>query len=104
MAYRFRPGRGQRGSIVPGGVRAETEQAIANLESLLSKNGASLSSVAKTTVFMTDIANFGAINEVYGAAFKEPRPARSAVAVAGLPLGASVEIEAWAYLPGEAAG
>ena len=88
------------GALVPGGVAAQTEQAVANLASLLAEHGASLADVVKTTVFMTDIANFATINEAYMAAFGEHRPARSAVAVVALPLGALVEVEAWAFRPG----
>jgi len=87
------------GTIVAGGVAAQTAQAVANLAGLLAEHGASLVDVVKTTVFMTDIADYAAINEAYTAAFGGHRPARSAVAVAGLPLGASVEVEAWAYRP-----
>jgi 2-iminobutanoate/2-iminopropanoate deaminase len=87
------------GTIVPGGIAAQTAQAVANLAGLLAEHGASLVDVVKTTVFMTDIADYAAINEAYTAAFGGHRPARSAVAVAGLPLGASVEVEAWAYRP-----
>jgi 2-iminobutanoate/2-iminopropanoate deaminase len=87
------------GAIVPGGMAEQTAQAIANLASLLAEHGASLVDVVKTTVFMTDIADFPVVNKAYMAAFGDHRPARSAVAVAGLPLGASVEVEAWAYRP-----
>jgi len=87
------------GTIVAGGIAAQTAQAVANLAGLLAEHGASLVDVVKTTVFMTDIADYAAINEAYTAAFGAHRPARSAVAVAGLPLGASVEVEAWAYRP-----
>jgi 2-iminobutanoate/2-iminopropanoate deaminase len=87
------------GAIVPGGIAAQTAQAVANLAGLLAEHGASLVDVVKTTVFMIDIADFAAINEAYAVAFGGHRPARSAVAVAGLPLGASVEVEAWAYRP-----
>ena len=82
-----------------GGVAHQTEQALANLAGLLAEHGASLADVVKTTVFMTDIADYAAVNEAYAAAFGNHRPARSAMAVAGLPLGASVEVEAWAYRP-----
>lgn len=85
------------GAIVPGGTAEQTTQAIANLAALLAEHGASLADVVKTTVFMTDIADFGTVNVAYAAAFGDHRPARSAVAVAALPLGASVEVEAWAY-------
>lgn len=87
------------GEIVPGGTAAQTAQAVANLASLLVERGASLLDVVKTTVFMTDIADFAAVNGAYVAAFGDHRPARSAVTVVALPLGASVEIEAWAYRP-----
>ena len=85
------------GAIVPGGTAAQTAQAVANLASLLAEHGVSLVNVVKTTVFMTNIADFAAVNEAYLAAFGNHRPARSAVAVVALPLGASVEVEAWAY-------
>ena len=61
--------------------------------------GAALTDVAKTTVFVTDIAQFATVNAVYAEAFGDHRPARSTVQVAALPGGAEVEIEAWAYLP-----
>jgi len=90
----------REGSLVPGGVRAEAVQALANLAALLGDNGASLADVAKTTVFMTDMADFAAMNEVYAEAFGGRFPARSAVAVGALPMGACFEVEAWAYCPG----
>ena len=72
-------------------------QAVKNLASLLESEGSGLEDVVKTTVFLTDMAEFAAMNDAYVAAFGGNRPARSAFAVAGLPLGALVEIEAWAY-------
>jgi len=88
------------GAIVPGGVEGQLRQAIANLKSLLDGEGAALADVTKTTVFLTDIANdYGAMNAVYVELFGDHRPARSAVGVAGLPLGATVEIEAWVWAP-----
>ena len=84
------------GALVAGGVAAQVTQAVANLAALLEGEGASLSSVVKTTVFLTDMSDYVAMNEAYIAAFGDHRPARSAIAVAGLPLGAAVEIEAWA--------
>ncbi len=84
------------GSLVPGGVEAQLSQAIANLSDLLVAEGADLTAVVKTTVFLADIAAYAEMNAAYVAAFGDHRPARSAVAVAGLPLGAAVEIEAWA--------
>jgi 2-iminobutanoate/2-iminopropanoate deaminase len=71
-------------------------QALANAEILLESQGASLNDVVKTTVFLADIADFPAMNDAYTAAFGTHRPARSAFAVAALPLGAAVEIEVWA--------
>ena len=67
------------GTIVAGGIAAQTAQAVANLAGLLAEHGASLVDVVKTTVFMTDIADYAAINEAYTAAFGDHRPARSAV-------------------------
>lgn len=75
------------------GVVAQTEQALKNIEALLTAAGATFGNVVKTTVFLADIADFNAVNEVYGAHFTEPFPARSAVQVAALPKGALVEIE-----------
>ena len=84
------------GDLVPGGVPQQLTQAIANLRALLEGEGASLADVVKTTVFLRHIDDFDAMNGAYVAAFGDHRPARSAVAVAGLPRGALVEIEAWA--------
>ena len=75
------------------GVVAQAEQALKNIEALLAAAGATFGNVVKTTVFLADIADFDAVNEVYGAHFTEPYPARSAVQVAALPKGALVEIE-----------
>jgi len=86
------------GVLVDGGVPAQTRQAIANLAGLLADHDASLDQVVKTTVFLHHISDYQAMNEAYVAGFGEHRPARSAVAVAALPLGAIVEIEAWAYV------
>ncbi len=80
---------------------AQLHQVIGNLDDLLVQNDATSAQVAKVTVFMSDMADYSAMNEIYTAYFAEPRPARSCVAVAGLPLGALVEIEAWAYLGGD---
>lgn len=84
------------GALVHGGVPAETRQALANVEALLASEGAALADVVKTTVFLRHIDDWPAMNEVYGEVFGEHRPARSAVAVSGLPMGALVEVEAWA--------
>jgi 2-iminobutanoate/2-iminopropanoate deaminase len=87
------------GALVHGGVAAEVRQALANMAALLEAEGASLASVVKTTVYLTHMSDYAPMNEAYMAAFGDHRPARAAVAVAGLPLSAKVEIEAWAYLP-----
>jgi 2-iminobutanoate/2-iminopropanoate deaminase len=86
------------GSLVGDGVAGQLTQAIANLAALLEQEGAGLNRVVKTTVFLTDIGDYRAMNEAYVTAFGDHRPARSAVAVAGLPLGAAVEVEAWAWV------
>ena len=85
--------------MVEGGVEAQARQVLANVTAILGDCGASLTDVAKTTVFVTDIADFATVNAVYAAAFGEHKPARSTVQVAALPAGAQVEIEAWAYKP-----
>jgi 2-iminobutanoate/2-iminopropanoate deaminase len=85
------------GSLVGGGMVAQLKQALANLKHLLEEEDAFLHDVVKTTVFLTDMADYAAMNEAYIAFFGDHRPARSAVAVAGLPLGALIEVEAWAY-------
>jgi 2-iminobutanoate/2-iminopropanoate deaminase len=86
------------GSLVDGGVAAQVTESIANLGTLLAGEGSGLEAVVKTTVFLADIADYAAMNDAYTAAFGDHRPARSAFAVAALPLGALVEIEAWAYV------
>ncbi len=87
------------GALVEG-LGPQVTQAIANLDNLLASEGASLADVVKTTVFLSDIGGYAEMNAAYVAAFDGHAPARSAVAVAGLPLGALVEIEAWARRPG----
>ena len=87
------------GALVEGGIEAETRQALANLTSVLATEGASLVDVVKTTVFLRHIADYPVMNEIYVDTFGEHRPARSTVAVAGLPLGALVEIDALAVRP-----
>ncbi len=79
--------------LMPEGITAQTEQAIANVRALLKSIGLGLENVVKTTVFLADIADFAAMNEVYASHFAEPYPARSAVAVKDLPKGAMVEVE-----------
>ena len=82
------------GKLVEGDVGAQTRRALLNLAAVLSAGGATLNDVVKTTVFLVDMADFTAMNEVYGEVFGESPPARSTVAVAALPAGARVEIEA----------
>jgi 2-iminobutanoate/2-iminopropanoate deaminase len=79
--------------VVPGGVAEQTERVLQNLAAVLAAAGTDLSRVIKTTVFLADMADFGAMNEVYGRAFGAHRPARSTVAAAGLPRNVRVEIE-----------
>lgn len=79
--------------VVPGGVPEQTVQVMKNVAAVLEAAGSSLSKVAKTTVFLVDMADFAAMNEVYAKAFGDHRPARSTVAVSGLPRGVRVEIE-----------
>ena len=79
---------------LPGQVR----RALVNLERLLAEHGARVDQVVKTTVFLTDMDHYGLMNDVYSEFFGDHRPARSAVAVAALPLGALVEVEAWAWV------
>jgi 2-iminobutanoate/2-iminopropanoate deaminase len=86
------------GKLLEGGIAELTAQCVANVGAQLEAHGARLDQVAKTTVFLTDMGEYAAMNEGYTAAFGDHRPARSAVGVAALPLGARVEVEAWAYL------
>jgi 2-iminobutanoate/2-iminopropanoate deaminase len=87
------------GELVDGGIGEQTERVLANLGAILRAAGLELSNVVKTTVFLVDMADFARMNEVYAQAFGDHRPARSTVAVAALPRGARVEIEAVAVLP-----
>ncbi|MDR2696525.1 MAG: RidA family protein [Deltaproteobacteria bacterium] len=82
------------GTIVPGGPAAEAGQCLKNLRAILQAAGMDMHNVVKVTVFLTDMAHFAAVNEVYAKAFSTPFPARSCVAVRALPLGCLVEIEA----------
>jgi 2-iminobutanoate/2-iminopropanoate deaminase len=82
------------GQLVGGeDVRAQTRRVLDNLAAVLVESGSGLDRVTKTTVFLTDLADFGAMNEVYGERFGSHRPARSTVPVSALPRGAKVEIE-----------
>ncbi|MFP5318718.1 MAG: RidA family protein [Acidimicrobiia bacterium] len=90
------------GKLVHGGVAAEARQALANLAGLLDGQGATMDHVVKTTIFLRHIDDYRIVNEIYIEAFGDHRPARATVAVAGLPLGALVEIEAWAWVGAQA--
>lgn len=81
------------GKLVEGDIAAQTEQCFKNLFAVLASAGLSEADVVKANVFLTDMGNFAAMNQVYATKFTAPYPARSTVAVAGLPLGAQVEIE-----------
>lgn len=88
---------GPDGPVLVDGLEAQTRRAMANVRDLLAGRGLGWQNVVKTTVFLTDIGEYARFNEVYVEELGKNRPARSLVAVAGLPLGALVEIEAWAY-------
>ena len=89
------------GTLVEGGVEAETKQALANLGKVLEAAGSSYPMVLKTTVFMTNLQEFATMNEIYAGIFVSDPPARSTVQVAALPGGAQVEIEAIALVDEE---
>lgn len=82
------------GKLVEGGIAIQTEQALANLGAVVEAAGLTLDRVVKTTVYLKDLQDFAAMNEVYSKFFKAPYPARAAVEVSALPRGAAVEIEA----------
>ena len=88
------------GRLVSGGVTGELTQALRNLEAHLATEGARLDQVVKTTVFLRHMSDYAQMNETYVAAFGDHRPARSAIGVAELPIGALVEVEAWAWVGG----
>ena len=87
------------GTLVDGDATAQCRQVFANITAVLADCDATLADVAKTTVFVTDLADFAAMNAVYAEAFGDHKPARSTVQVAALPLGAKVEIETWVFRP-----
>jgi len=88
-----------KSALVPGGTVPELHQALQNVAEMLGIEGATLADVVKTTLYLVDMADFAAVNEVWVEYFTDDRPTRSAVAVAALPIGARVEVEAWAYAP-----
>jgi 2-iminobutanoate/2-iminopropanoate deaminase len=85
------------GQLVAGDIRAQTERVLQNVNIILQDQGLTPAHVVKTTVFMTDLAEFAAMNEVYAGHFRKDPPARSTVQVAALPRGANVEIEVIAH-------
>ena len=82
------------GNFPAGGIQAEARQSLTNIRNILAEAGLSMKNVAKVTVLLADIKDFAAVNEVYAEFFEAPYPARSAFAVAALPKGANIEIEA----------
>ena len=87
------------GEFVEGDVQAQTRQVLTNARAIMNEAGLDLNNVIKTTVFLSDMANFAAMNEIYAEFFSEPYPARSAVAVKTLPKNALVEVECIAVRP-----
>ena len=85
--------------LVPGGVAAEARQALANVRSVLERHASSLENVVKCTIFLAEIQEWGAFNEVFREFFSRCLPARSALAGSGLALGARVEVECVAFVP-----
>ncbi len=88
-----------QGGVVSGGIQAETKQAMENIKDVLEKSGSSMDRVVKCTVFMADMREWDAMNEVYATFFPRNKPARSAFGATGLALGARVEIECMAAVP-----
>lgn len=88
-----------KGAVVPGGVVPESRQALTHIKSVLERNGSSLADVVKCTVFLADMSEWGAFNNVYKEFFTQPYPARSALGTNGLAMGARVEVECIAYAP-----
>lgn len=83
--------------VVPGDVKIQAEQVMKNIEAVLKAGDCSFDNVVKTTIFLTDMKDFAVVNEIYGRYFKNIPPARSTVAVSGLPKGVQVEIEVLAH-------
>lgn len=86
------------GELVSGGTEGQTRQALQNLAAVLKEAGASIDSVVKTTIYLTDLGEFGLVNGIYGEFMGKGLPARATVQVAALPKGATVEIEAIAHV------
>jgi 2-iminobutanoate/2-iminopropanoate deaminase len=90
---------GDKPTMIEGGAPEQLGQALVNARSVLAEAGASFDQVVKATLFLTDMADFAACNEVWVTHFDPPRPTRSAIAVHQLPLGALAEVELWAHSP-----
>ena len=86
------------GKLVDGGIAEQTHRVMSNLRAVLTAAGSSFDNVVKTTIFLADMNDFAAVNEVYGSYFENPAPARACVQVAELPMKARVEIDAVALL------
>lgn len=90
------------GEIVEGGIQAQTQRVLDTIEALLSDVGLSTDHIVKTTIYITNMADFGAINAIYAERFRAPYPARATVKVAGLPKGVGIEIDAVIHRAGRA--
>jgi len=86
------------GNVIEGDIQAHTKQCISNLKAVLEAAGSSIDKVVKVNVFLSDMGNFSAMNEIYSKMFAEPKPARTCVAVRTLPKDVDIEIEATAVL------
>ena len=84
--------------LITGNIEVETERVLKNIEAILNADGLNLNNIIKTTVYLTDLSEFGRMNQVYEKFFVETKPARACVQVAALPKGAKVEIDAIAHL------
>lgn len=84
----------ETGKLLKGDIKAETRQVMQNIEAILKANNLDFNHVVKCTVFLTDIRDYADVNEVYGSFFKDKFPAREAIEISNLPLGASIEISA----------
>ncbi|HVC15287.1 MAG TPA: RidA family protein [Acidimicrobiales bacterium] len=93
------PGPDGAPQLVEGGTAGQLRQVLANVAHVLAQEGATLADVVKTTVFLVDMSEFSLLNEIWIETWPEPRPSRSAIGVASLPMGARIEVEAWAYAP-----
>jgi 2-iminobutanoate/2-iminopropanoate deaminase len=86
------------GNIVSGSIEDQTKQVMANLGSILKNAGCDYKDIVKTTIYLTDLNNFDAVNKIYAEYFSEPFPTRATVQVSGLPKGSAIEIEAIALI------